>query len=62
MKQQELNELDVGILLNKPTSELFNDFGAGKASPGSGSAAALLGVLSAKMLCTVCEISTREDR
>ena len=36
--------------LTKPTNELFlNDFGAGNASPGSGSAAALMGLLSVKL-------------
>lgn len=44
-------------LLNRPTSQLLNDFGAGHASPGSGSAAALLSLLAAKMINTVCEIS-----
>lgn len=44
-------------LLDRPTGQLLNDFGAGKASPGSGSAAALMGLLSAKLLVTVCEKS-----
>jgi formiminotetrahydrofolate cyclodeaminase len=44
-------------LLNRPANQLLNDFGAGRASPGSGSAAALLSLLSAKMINTVCEIS-----
>ncbi|WP_395338532.1 cyclodeaminase/cyclohydrolase family protein [Ningiella sp. W23] len=61
MKQQELTEVGVEVLLNKPATELLNDFGAGRASPGSGSAAALLGILSAKMLCTVCDISSGKD-
>ncbi|MGA4635024.1 cyclodeaminase/cyclohydrolase family protein [Pseudomonas solani] len=59
MEQQELSSVN-GTLLERPTSQLLNDFGAGKASPGSGSAAALLGLLSAKMLTTVCEISLRK--
>ena len=44
-------------LLDRPADQLLNDFGAGKASPGSGSAAALMGLLSAKLLVTVCDKS-----
>lgn len=45
-------------LLDRPTGQLLNDFGAGKASPGSGSAAALMGLLAAKLLVTVCDKSS----
>lgn len=41
-------------LLEKPTTELLSDFGAGRASPGSGSAAALMGLLACRMIVTVC--------
>jgi formiminotetrahydrofolate cyclodeaminase len=61
LKQQELKEIKSKNLLEKPTTQLLNDFGAGKASPGSGSAAALLSILSAKMIITVCEISLGKD-
>lgn len=44
-------------LLDRSTGQLLNDFGAGKASPGSGSAAALMGLLAAKLLITVCDKS-----
>lgn len=44
-------------LLARSTGQLLNDFGAGKASPGSGSAAALMGLLAAKLLNTVCDKS-----
>lgn len=44
-------------LLDRPTGQLLNDFGAGKASPGSGSAAALMGLLAVKLLVTVCDKS-----
>lgn len=44
-------------LLEKPAGQLLNDFGAGKAAPGSGSAAALMGLLAAKLLITVCDKS-----
>lgn len=46
-----------GELLERSTKELLADFGAGKASPGSGSAAALMGLLAAKLLVTVCDKS-----
>ncbi|VXB24510.1 conserved hypothetical protein [Pseudomonas sp. 8BK] len=59
MQQHELAHAD-GSLLERPTNQLLNDFGAGRASPGSGSAAALLGLLSAKMITTVCDISLRK--
>lgn len=49
-------------LLERPTGQLLNDFGAGKASPGSGSAAALMGLLAVKLLITVCDKSaTKKD-
>ncbi len=49
-------------LLEKPTTELLDAFGAGNASPGSGSAAALMGLLAVKLLITVCDKSlTKEE-
>lgn len=48
-------------LLDRPAGQLLNDFGAGKASPGSGSAAALMGLLSVKLLITVCDKSATKD-
>lgn len=56
MSQQELIT-ESGSLLKKPTTELLSAFGSGKASPGSGSAAALMGLLSSKLILTVCSIS-----
>lgn len=44
-------------LLSQPADRLLNAFGAGNASPGSGSAAALMGLLAAKLLTTVCDKS-----
>ncbi len=58
MEQEELKN---NLILEKPANELLNDFGAGKASPGSGSAAALLSILSAKMIITVCQISLNKN-
>lgn len=54
--QQELITEPSGLLA-KPTTELLSAFGSGKASPGSGSAAALMGLLSSKLILTVCTIS-----
>jgi methenyltetrahydrofolate cyclohydrolase len=42
-------------ILSRPTSVLLNDFGAGKASPGSGSASALMGLLAIELVKTVCK-------
>lgn len=61
MSQQELQVTDPVSILERPTNQLLNDFGAGRASPGSGSAAALLSLLSSKMIVTVCDISLRKD-
>lgn len=40
--------------LSRPTNQLLADFGAGNAAPGSGSAAALMGLLAARLIQTVC--------
>jgi methenyltetrahydrofolate cyclohydrolase len=42
-------------ILSRPTEVLLNDFGAGRAAPGSGSASALMGLLVIKLLSTVCK-------
>ncbi|UXU90785.1 cyclodeaminase/cyclohydrolase family protein [Burkholderia sp. S-53] len=41
-------------LLTQPATRLLDAFGAGQASPGSGSAAALMGLLAVKLIRTVC--------
>ncbi|WOX05503.1 cyclodeaminase/cyclohydrolase family protein [Microbulbifer pacificus] len=61
MKQQEIQALKGQEILARPANQLLNDFGAGRASPGSGSAAALLGLLASKMIITVCDISLRKS-
>jgi formiminotetrahydrofolate cyclodeaminase len=48
------------VILDQPANKLLDNFGAGRASPGSGSAAALLSLLSSKMINTVCEISSKK--
>ena len=61
MEQHEIQQLENQDILARPANQLLNDFGAGKASPGSGSAAALLGLLASKMIITVCDISLRKN-
>jgi methenyltetrahydrofolate cyclohydrolase len=47
--------LNLPAILSRPTSTLLNDFGAGRAAPGSGSASALMALLAIKLLVTVCK-------
>lgn len=48
-------------LLAQPTNQLLDAFGAGQASPGSGSAAALMGLLAVKLIRTVCLKSLQKN-
>ncbi|RJF93947.1 cyclodeaminase/cyclohydrolase family protein [Sphingomonas cavernae] len=48
-------------LIRLPADQLLDQFGAGGHSPGSGSAAALMGLLSAQLIATVCKISKAGD-
>ncbi len=47
-------------LLKLPTETLLSEFASGKASPGSGSAAALMGLLSSSIIVTVCSKSNEK--
>lgn len=47
--------------LSLPASNLLDEFGAGRAVPGSGSAAAFQGCLAAKLAITVCRKSIEKD-
>lgn len=49
-------------LLQLPTRQLLNKIGAGNHKPGSGSAAALNGILSCKLLTTVIELTLDPKR
>lgn len=49
-------------LLDLPTTELLDEFGSGGHKPGSGSAAALMGILSCKLLITVCMLSCKKKK
>jgi formiminotetrahydrofolate cyclodeaminase/Zn-dependent peptidase ImmA (M78 family) len=53
---------DAERLIDQPTSQLLEKFGAGKHKPGSGSAAALQGLLSAQLLRTVIALTTDPSR
>lgn len=48
-------------LLAQPTNQLLDAFGAGQASPGSGSATALMGLLAVKLIRTVCLKSLQKN-
>lgn len=47
-------------LLELPANTLLEKFGAGSHAPGSGSAAALMGILSSKLLVTVASLSLQK--
>lgn len=49
-------------LLDLPTKELLKKFGSGNHKPGSGSAAALQGMLSAQLMRTVIDLTNDEKR
>ncbi|CAN5396620.1 hypothetical protein BH10BAC1_BH10BAC1_12260 [soil metagenome] len=49
-------------LLNETTEKLLEKFGAGDHKPGSGSAAAFQGMISAKLLVTVISLTNEEKR
>ena len=48
-------------LIELPTNTLLEKFGSGKHSPGSGSAAALMGLLAAKLVVTVGALTLRKQ-
>jgi formiminotetrahydrofolate cyclodeaminase len=50
---------EIPNFLQMPTQTLLDEFGAGRHKPGSGSAAALLGLLACKMMLTVVAITRR---
>ena len=49
-------------LIKLPADKLLNKFGSGGHKPGSGSAAALLGLVSCKLLQTVVTLSNGRDQ
>lgn len=48
-------------LIQLPTNALLDKFGSGTHAPGSGSAAALMGLLSAKLINTVAVLSLKKE-
>ena len=61
-----MNENSVEVISNEaliqlPTNQLLNKFGSGSHAPGSGSAAALMGLLSSKLILTVASISLQKE-
>lgn len=50
--------LGINKLIALPTDQLLDQFGGGGHAPGSGSAAALMALLSAQLVSTVCKISS----
>lgn len=50
-----------GGLMTIPAGKLLDKFGSGTHAPGSGSAAALMGILSAKLIITVGKLSLKKD-
>jgi formiminotetrahydrofolate cyclodeaminase len=48
-------------LIELPTNKLLEKFGSGSHAPGSGSAAALMGLLAAKLIVTVAILSLKKD-
>jgi formiminotetrahydrofolate cyclodeaminase len=48
-------------LIDLPTQQLLEKFGAGGHKPGSGSAAALSGILAAKLIVTVATLTRQRD-
>ncbi|WP_185969145.1 cyclodeaminase/cyclohydrolase family protein [Aliiglaciecola sp. M165] len=54
------NLVTTSRLLDKSVNNLLDDFGAGSSAPGSGSAAALMGILSGKLIITVCSLSLKK--
>ena len=61
MSEKNSKQLVLEKILDRPASQVLKEFGDGEASPGSGSAAALLSLLSARMIVTVCKISSEKD-
>lgn len=54
-----MQQPEIPNFLQLPTSQLLDEFGAGRHKPGSGSAAALLGLVACKMMQTVVTVTRR---
>lgn len=58
----EASSPEIPNFLQLPTQALLDEFGAGRHKPGSGSAAALLGLVACKMMQTVIAVSRRNSQ
>lgn len=54
-----MEQTSIPNFLQLPTQKLLDEFGAGRHKPGSGSAAALLGLVACKMMQTVIKVTLR---
>jgi formiminotetrahydrofolate cyclodeaminase len=57
-----MSTLEIPNFLQLPTQTLLDEFGAGRHKPGSGSAAALLGLVACKMMQTVVTVTRRSPQ
>lgn len=57
-----MTNLEIPNFLQMPTQALLDEFGAGRHKPGSGSAAALLGLVGCKMMQTVVTVTLRNKQ
>jgi formiminotetrahydrofolate cyclodeaminase len=56
-----ISEASTTALIELPTKVLLDKFGAGEHVPGSGSAAALVGILAGKLVLTVSSLTKQRD-
>ena len=60
MKLNTVEVIPNTALIQLPTDQLLSKFGSGSHAPGSGSAAALMGLLSSKLILTVASLSLKK--
>ena len=56
-----MHQSSIPNFLQLPTEKLLDEFGGGRHKPGSGSAAALLGLVACKMMQTVIIVTRRNS-
>jgi formiminotetrahydrofolate cyclodeaminase len=60
-EHQKMHQSSIPNFLQLPTEKLLDEFGGGRHKPGSGSAAALLGLVACKMMQTVIIVTRRNS-